>query len=194
MKLVDYATKCGVSYLTAYRWWKAGHLKGFQMPTGTIIIEELEDKIPLGNEAWIYCRVSSHDKKDDLARQADRVSEFCRANGWTVVKVVKEIASGMSDNRPKLIRLLESDASRIVVEHKDRLTRFGFNYIETLIRQQGRELIVVHRDLEEEGDLLKDLVAIITSFCCRLYGLRRGRNKAREIRETVLCDEPSKSA
>ena len=99
----------------------------------------------------------------------------------------------MNDNRPKLIKLLESDAYRIVVEHKDRLTRFGFNYIETLTRQQGRELIVVHRDSEEEDDLLKDLVAIITSFCCRLYGLRRGRNKAREIKETMLCDEPSRS-
>ena len=82
----------------------------------------------------------------------------------------------------------------LLTDGKEDHTMPKFNYIETLIRQQGRELIVVHRDSEEEDDLLKDLVSIITFFCCRLYGLRRGRDKAREIKETVLCNEPSKSA
>jgi predicted site-specific integrase-resolvase len=88
--------------------------------------------------------------------------------------VVKEIASGMNDNRPELKKLLALRPARIVIEHKDRLTRFGFGYFEQLLPMLGCELVVINRDAEEKDDLLKDLVAVITSFCCRLYGLRLG--------------------
>ena len=102
-----------------------------------------------------------------------------------IEKVVKEVASGMNDNRQKLEKLITSKPKRIVVEHKDRLTRFGFGYFDVLLPMIGCELVVIHRDKEEKDDLLKDLVAVITSFCCRLYGLRRGQSKAKEIKETL---------
>jgi predicted site-specific integrase-resolvase len=182
MKLSEWAKLQGITYKTAWNWFKAGTLpvKALKTATGTILVEPAlltsESK-----SAWVYARVSSPEKKGDLGRQAERCIAFCLANGWTVETVVKEIASGMNDNRPKLKKLLASKPSRIVVEHKDRLTRFGFGYFEQLLPMVGCELVVMHRDTEEKDDLRTDLVAIITSFCCRLYGLRRGRRKAQEI-------------
>jgi len=85
-------------------------------------------------QAWTYARVSSHAQREDLERQSQRCVDFCRINGWKVVESVKEIASGMNDKRPRLVELLKSKPSRIVVEHKDRLTRFGFHYFDVLLR------------------------------------------------------------
>jgi putative resolvase len=191
MKLSEWAKVQGVTYKTAWNWFKAGTLpvKAVQTETGTILVEPV---LPASESksAWVYARVSSPEKKGDLERQAERCVNFCSASGWTVESVVKEVASGMNDNRPKLKKLLASHPSRIVVEHKDRLTRFGFGYFEQLLPMIGCEMVVMNRDSEEKDDLLKDLVAIITSFCCRLYGLRRGQRKAAELKK--LCEEPSR--
>jgi putative resolvase len=192
MKLSTWAKKQGVSYRTAWNWYRQGKLpvSAYQVETGTIIVED--GKPTKSDLVWIYCRVSSRDKKDDLSRQVKRCSDFCAARGWQVVKSVKEIASGMNDHRPKMLSLLNENPSRIVVEHKDRLTRFGFGYLENLLPKTGCELVVINRDEEEQSDLMKDLVAVITSFCCRLYGLRRGNNKAARIKKELSCEEPSK--
>lgn len=186
MKLSDWAKAQGISYTTAYRWFKAGKLpvKSKQTATGTILVEEnISSKD--SQEAWIYCRVSSYGQKDNLLRQVDRCEEFCRVKGWEVKKVVKEIASGMNDKRPKLMKLLAAKPTRIVVEYKDRLTRFGFAYFETLLPMVGCELVVINKDDEDKQDLMKDLVSIITSFCCRLYGLRRGKAKAKKLHKEI---------
>lgn len=190
MKLSTWAAKQGISYQTAWRWWKAGKLPvpAKQMPSGTVIIEEITTKINQQNVV-IYCRVSSHNKKDDLDRQIKRCKEFCNANGLIIKKVYKEIASGMNDNRRQLQKLFNEDFSTIVVEHKDRLTRFGFNYIETLLNKLGKNIIVIDRDKEEQDDLMKDLISIITSFCCRLYGMRRGKNKANKLKDELANDK-----
>jgi predicted site-specific integrase-resolvase len=194
MKLVDWAKKQGITYLTAWRWFRDGKLpvKAIKTQTGMILVQSEAPTLVESREAWVYSRVSTYAKKDDLERQAQRCCDFCAASGWSVRQVVKEIASGMNDRRPKLIKLLESRPARIVVEHKDRLTRFGFGYFEKLLPMLGCELVVVNRDAEERDDLMKDLVAIITSFCCRLYGLRRGKSKAREIKKEIKCSAPAK--
>ena len=186
MKLSVWAKKQGISYLTAWRWFKTGKLpvRAIKTATGMILVEETT-AVTESKSAWVYARVSSHDKKADLARQAVRCEEFCRVRGWVVQKVVKEIASGMNDARPKLIKLLSENPTRIVVEHKDRLTRFGFRYFEELLPKLGCDLVVINRDTEEKTDLVKDLVAVVTSMCCRLYGLRRGKSVAKKVREVV---------
>lgn len=194
MKLSQWAKQQGISYTTAWRWYKHGKLpvKATQTPSGTILVEP-ESSPDFSRDVWIYCRVSSHEKKDDLQRQVERCCDFCLANGWEVVHTTKEIASGMNDSRPKLIKLLNQHPTRLVVEHKDRLTRFGFHYFEYFLPKLGCELVVINRDQEEKDDLLKDLIAIITSLCCRLYGLRRGRRKSKTIQQSILCEEPVKS-
>lgn len=190
MKLSDWAKRQGISYITAWRWCKKGKMpcRWERTPSGSILVHE--DDTPETPRTYIYCRVSSHNKKEDLARQVSRCQNFCENNGWTVEKAYKEVASGMNDNRRRLNKLFGQEPGRLVVEHKDRLTRFGFNYIETLLTKLGWQVVVINRDEDDKDDLMKDLVAIITSFCCRLYGLRRGQRKAKEIRDQ--CVEPAK--
>ncbi len=92
----------------------------------------------------------------------------------------------MNDSRAQLMKLLDKPIGTIVVENKDRLTRFGFNYIEKMYAQMGGDILVINRDQTKEDDLMKDLVSVITSFCCRMYGIRRGKNKAKKIREVIV--------
>ena len=186
MKLSNWAKKQGICYDTAWRWFHAGILpaKAIQLPSGTIMVteEEQPNVVQAKENAVIYCRVSSNNKKDDLERQIQRCSEFACSQGLAINKIYKEVASGMNDNRRELNKMLDANPTNIVVEHKDRLTRFGFNYIEKLLLKQNCKIIVINRDIECENDLMKDLISIITSFCCRLYGLRRGKNKAKDIK------------
>jgi putative resolvase len=185
MKLSQYAKQQGISYKTAFRWWKAGAIKGYQAASGTIIVTESEP-IKQVEKVAIYARVSSAEQKANLERQAERLSQYCEARGYQVAKVVKEIASGLNDGRPKLVTLLkDTSLTRIVVEHKDRLTRFGFNYIETLFETQGRIIEVVNGAENDKEDLLADLSSVIYSFCARLYGQRRAKRKTEKIVEEI---------
>lgn len=180
MKLKEYADKVGVKYITAFRWYKAGKIKGYQMDTGTIIITEHDERNPL--KVAVYARVSSSDNKSNLDSQADRLTAYCAAKGYQIAKVIKEIGSGINDNRQKLIELLNDESiTLIVVEHKDRLTRFGFNYIETLLGKQGRKIEVINLTQDGNEDLMQDLISIIYSFSARMYGLRRAKRKTEKI-------------
>jgi putative resolvase len=92
---------------------------------------------------------------------------------------VKECASGLNDKRPKLQRILSARvATRIVVEHKDRLTRFGFEYLRTLF---PGELVIINHVDEDEKDLMQDFVSLVTSFCARLYGKRRSQRNTEAL-------------
>ena len=185
MKLSNWAKKNGLTYQTAYNLFKKNLLPGkiTQLPTGTILID---DSLPSKNlPTYIYCRVSSYNKKEDLDRQEARCIHFCEQNGWQIEKVIKEVASGMNDNRKKLSSILTNSPKRIVVEHKDRLTRFGFNYFDKLLSLLGYELIVINRDSEDEKDLVKDLISVITYFCCKLYGLQKGKDKIKIIKQEL---------
>jgi predicted site-specific integrase-resolvase len=175
MKLSDYAKKLGVSYKTAWRMWKRGEIKATQLPTGTIIVTT-EEILPQG--VAIYTRVSSAENKSNLDSQAERLKAYCLAKGYQIKYIVKEVGSGVNDNRKKLIELLlKDDYSLIVCEHKDRLTRVGFNYLKVLLNKQGKDIEVVNLAEERKDDLMQDFVAIITSFCARLYSIRRRTRK-----------------
>lgn len=96
--------------------------------------------------------------------------------------MIKEVGSGINDSRPKLLALLEDQSmGLIVVEHVDRLTRFGFRYLDTLLKTQGRAIEVVNHAENGTEDLLTDLTAIIYSFCARRYGQRRAKRKTEAI-------------
>lgn len=128
----------------------------------------------------VYARVSSSENKANLDSQAERVAAFCNARGWVVDQVVKECGSGLNDKRPKLSKLLASGvATRIVVEHKDRLTRFGFEYIDILC---DAEIVVINKtEANSETEIMEDFVSLVTSFCARLYGRRRSQRKTEEL-------------
>lgn len=186
MKLSQWARENDITYVTAYNWFKNGNLpvKAYQTATGTILVEP-STNVNSKSNVVIYCRVSNRERKDEMEYQVKRCEDYCIAKGYSVSKVYKEIASGMNDSRKELIKMLNSNPTIIICENKDRLTRFGFNYLETLLPKLGCTIEVIHRDKEDEKDLLKDMVAIMTSFCCRLYGARRGQNKSKRIKDVI---------
>jgi putative resolvase len=182
MKLSDYAKAKGVSYKTAWRWFCDGQIKGRRYGRTIIVDEEVESRLVVVSKVAVYARVSSAENKSNLDSQAERLSAYCIAKGYQIAKIVKEIGSGVNDSRPKLLGMLaDQSLSLIVVEHKDRLTRFGFRYIETLLKGQGRSIEVVNEASNGTEDLLADLVSIIYSFCARLYGQRRAKRKTEQI-------------
>ena len=186
MKLSEYAKQTGVSYKTAYRWFKSGKLDGYQAETGTIIIRVQKDA-PKG--IALYARVSSADQQDDLDRQVERLKTYAFGKGYQVDKIVTEIASGVNDSRPKLTKLLrDMSIGVIIVENRDRLTRFGFNYISELLDIQDRQIEVVFPG-DTKDDLVNDFVAIITSMAARIYdpeGTPRGnKRRAEKIRKCI---------
>lgn len=189
MKLSDYAKTLGISYLTAWRHYKAGKIPypTEQLPTGTVIVDYDPKKTPGRlNRAAIYARVSSAENKDNLDRQAERLIQYAIAKGYQVVDVVKEVGSGLNDNRKKLEKLLlKDDYEILVVEHKDRLGRFGTHYIDILLKRLGVTLEVVNLADNGRDELMQDLVAIITSFAARLYGQRRAKRKTEKIVEAL---------
>jgi len=190
MKLSQFAKQQGISYSTALRWWKAGAIRGYQAPSGTIIVEA--EGMPARNEqrVAIYARVSSAEHRENLERQAERLMQYCTVRGYQVVKLVKEVGSGVNDSRPKLLSLLRDPMiTRLVVEHKDRLTRFGFRYIETLLEIQGRTIEVVNPAENNREDLLHDLASIVYSICARLYGQRRAKRKAERLVEQLAAKD-----
>lgn len=183
MKLSQYAKKVGVTYRTAFRWWQNGQIKGYQLPSGTIVVTEGEEHSAKQHEqVAIYARVSAHEHRANLERQAERLEDYCAAKGYQVSKVVKEIGSGVNDNRAKFLALLEDQRmTTIVVEHGDRATRFGFRYLETLLKGQGRTLEVVNLAENNREELLADLGSLVYSFAARLYGHPRAKRETEAI-------------
>jgi predicted site-specific integrase-resolvase len=194
----------GVSYKTAWRWWRAGRLDAYQAATGTVIVREpapAPTHPPVAEGVAVYARVSAAENRPHLEGQAERLVAYCAAKGYQVHQVVKEVGSGVKDSRPKFLKLLaDPSITVIVVEHHDRATRFGFRYLETLLERQGRRVEVVnladYGDGDGDGreDLVADLVAIVDSFCARLYGQRRAKRKTetivRELTELMGQEAP----
>ena len=134
LKLSSYAKKIGISYNSAWRMWKRGQIPGYQLPTGTVIIDPPELRSTPARTVAVYARVSSSENKDNLERQAERLITWCNAQGWSGSLVIKECGSGINDHRPKFLALLaDPNIGQIVVEHKDRASRFGLAYIQTLL-------------------------------------------------------------
>jgi len=191
MKLSTWAKKQGISYKTAWRLWSTGKLPlpAEQLATGTIIVKEPEASYEAGpSSVVLYARVSSSDQKQDLDRQLSRLVEYTTSHGLQVKGAIKEIGSGLNGKRTKLLSILRDPNVRtIVVEHKDRLVRFGFEYMEALLTASGRRIIVVDES-EMKDDLVQDMIDVLTSFCARLYGRRSAKNRAKKaLKEIEKC-------
>lgn len=185
MKLSAWAKEVGITYKAAWKLFSQGKVpNSYQLPSGTIVVRN-EQPATTTNKVAIYARVSSSENRSNLDSQIDRLKQYCVAKGYVLDRIVGETASGLNDCRPKLEKLLlDRSIGTIVVEHKDRLARFGFNYIEKLLAQQGRKIEVINLAENAESDLMQDFVAIITSFTARLYGRRRSQRKT----ETIIAE------
>ncbi len=164
-------------YITAWRWWRDGKLPvpARQLPSGSIMVE-----VPkrIAGSTVVYARVASSDHAKDLERQVARVMGWATARGHAVNSVTTEIGSGLNGKRRKFLRLLaDPQAGIIIVEHRDRLMRFGAEAVNAALGAQGRRILVVDPD-EKTDDLVRDMIEVLTSFCARLYGRRGARTRA----------------
>ena len=179
-KISEYAKLNHVQYRTVWNWINKGKVKIERTKTGRVLI--VVDEPVKDQTVAVYARVSSSENKNNLERQAQRLIDYANAKGYKVEKVVKEIGSGLNDNRPKLQSLLaDKSINLILVEHKDRLTRFGFNYIQTLLANSNRAVEVVNNLESPKEDLIADFTSVITSFCAKIYGQRRSKRKTEQL-------------
>jgi len=198
MKLSEYAKKHSITYVTAYRHWRKGYIKGKQLPSGTIVVWEENDVANLKNikedtTVVIYARVSYSENKNNLESQCDRLRNYASAKGYKIIREVKEIGSGLNDKRNKLKKILESDDwDVLLVEHKDRLARFGIHYIEILLNKQEKRIEIINDAGNDREDLMQDFVSLVTSFCARLYGLRRSKRKTEQLIRELERDNNKK--
>jgi putative resolvase len=193
MKLSAWAEREGIHYMTAWRWWKAGKLPvpAYQTPSGSILVELAVPGSQPGRTV-VYTRVSSHDQRADLDRQLARLTRWAAQEGLQVAEVVAEVGSGLNGRRTKLRRLLADPAvTTIVVEHRDRLARFGVEQLDAALAAHGRRVLVAD-PAETTDDLVGDLVEVLTSFCARLYGRRGARNRA--MRAVTATKDTGKGA
>jgi predicted site-specific integrase-resolvase len=186
MKLSTYAKQLGISYSTAWRMWKRGEIAGYQLVSGTVIVNQPGEESHITRKVAIYACVPNSENKQNLDTQAERLVAWCTMQGWSGAQVVKEYGSGVNDQRPRFLALLaDPTITHIVVEHKDRASRFGVAYIQTLLALQRRELVVVNSAQTADEDLMSDLVSIITSFVARLYDRRRAKRKTEQVLATL---------
>lgn len=191
IKLTKAAKILGITKQTLWNWKyqgkisfiKCGNLNGLSQETLNSLLgikDKKEEKVV------IYCRVSSTANKKNLETQKERLISYCIAKGYKIHKIVCEFGSGINDKRPKLQDLLENqDFTKIVVEHKDRLTRLGFNYLDVLLKVLGKEIEVINNAENDESDIIQDFTSIITSFCARIYGNRRSKRKTEKLIEEL---------
>jgi predicted site-specific integrase-resolvase len=179
MKLSEYAARERIGYRAAWDRFRKGRIDGAYLDDSGHAVVPHPQSVRL-SKAVVYARVSSHPQKDDLDRQAERLVQYANARGLQVVSVVKEIASGVNDSRPKLTALLgDGQWGTIVVEHRDRLARVGFGWFDTFLTAQGRVIDVANPAEEDGTDLMEDFLAIIYSFAARMYGRRGAKSRAR---------------
>jgi putative resolvase len=138
----------------------------------------------------IYARVSSHEQKQkgDLDRQKARLLESCMAKKYQADFILCDVGSGMSSSRPKLKTLFglvrERKINKVVLEHKDRLTRWHFGIFKEFFNSFGVEIEWVDEGVEKtyEQELVDDMITLMSSFSSRIYGKRSAENrKARKL-------------
>jgi putative resolvase len=190
VNLKEWARVQGVHPVTAYRWFREGKLPVPARKVGRLILVEPVEEALERVRVVAYCRVSSADQKGDLERQAGRVVTGATGRGLAVDQVVSEIGSGMNGHRRKLTRVLSDvTASVIVVEHRDRLTRFGFEHLAASLAASGRRIVVLD-ETETTDDLVRDVTEVLTSLCARLYGRRSASRRAAKAVEVATGGEP----
>ncbi len=181
IKLSEYAKLKSITYRTAWSRFINGKISNaYKDETGHVYVKIENNN---SNKTIVYARVSSHERKNSLKEQQARLENYAKLNNLDVIGSFKEIASGMNDNRPILNKILtRDDWDILLVENKDRLTRFGFNYIKTLCEMKGKKILVTNATEDNKEDLMKDLISIIYSFSARMYGMRRKKNKEEIIK------------
>ena len=186
IRLSQWAAQHGMHRMMAWRHYNAGTLPLELQPKkiGNIIYVLANPGSPAGRIVG-YARVSSAGQKPHLETRRTACGAYAGQRGILLDQVVSEVASGLNDRRPKLRKLLgDPTVHTVIVEHRDRLARFGVGMVETMLQARGGSLIVID-DAEVADDLARDMTEILTCFCARLYGKHSAANRARRAVEVV---------
>jgi predicted site-specific integrase-resolvase len=190
-RINEFAKRVGRHTQTLRRWDAEGKLIAKRLPSGHRFYDESDVRKVFGvdpevKKVVVYCRVSSSGQKDDLVSQKQAMEYFCISSGIAVSEWVDEIGGGMNFKRKKFLGLMEEiqqgSVTKLIVAHKDRLCRFGFDFFDWMAKQNGCEIIVVNQEtLSPQKEIVEDLMAIIHTFSCRLYGLRKYKKDIKKL-------------
>ncbi|MDE0206689.1 MAG: IS607 family transposase [Candidatus Tectomicrobia bacterium] len=178
----QFADLIGVSVSTLQRWDRQGRLQPRRTPSNRrLYTDEHLARVggplrPTRRTTAVYARVSSQAQKPDLDNQVRVLEQFCAANGWAVDEWIREVGGGLDFGRRHFLRLLDAvvygRVERLVVAHRDRLCRFGFEMVEHLCRTHDCDLVVMNQEsLSPEGEMAQDMLSIVDRFSARLHGL-----------------------
>jgi len=172
---------------TLQKWDRRGILKAHRSPTNRRYYTHDQYLVYRGLVAQeqgltiVYTRVSGVAQKPDLANQMKALEAYCQQHTITVDEWLSDIGSGLNYKRKQFNRLMElielGQVRRLILAHRDRLVRFGYEYFEAFCERHHTELVVINDEaMSPEQELVRDLVAIVTVFSARLHGLRSYRN------------------
>lgn len=189
-RINEFAERIGRTPSTVRRWEREGKLVAKRLPSGQRYFDESDVRAMLGGAperrlTVVYCRVSSAGQKDDLDSQVKAMEAYCLAGAIAVDEWIKEVGGGMNFKRKQFLHLLDriqrGEIAMVLIAHKDRLVRFGFDLLEHLALEQGCEIVVVNQEtLSPEQEMVEDLLAIVHTFSCRLYGMRKYKKQLKE--------------
>jgi predicted site-specific integrase-resolvase len=184
------AKRLGVSVKTVQRWDREGRFVpaarsagGCRMDSESQLARQLGDEVQTRQTRVIaYCRVSSAAQKPDLRNQRRTLEQFVVARGLANVEFIEEVGGGLNFKRRKLLELTDAITRRevgiLVLAHRDRLTRFGFEWFEHLAHMHGCEVLVLNQEhLSPEQEMVRDMMSIVHCFSSRLHGLRSYRRQ-----------------
>ena len=200
MRVSEFADKVGVSASTVRRWEDEGRITPIRSQTGQRLFTQEHVDHCLGRKprqpiTVVYLRVSSASQRDDLASQREAMEAWCAASGLVVDEWITDIGSGLNFRRKNLSALVkravvEHQPINVVVAHKDRLARFGFELFEDVFTMTGGSVTVVnHESLSPNEELVQDILAILHVFSSRLYGLRRYERAIKAKRRELADDD-----
>ncbi|WP_405689015.1 IS607 family transposase [Streptomyces sp. NBC_00057] len=183
-RISEFAQRVGRSASTIRRWEREGRIapqrvSGQRYFTDADVRQVLQPGFDeSARQTIVYCRVSSPGQKDDLASQVQAMEEFCRGRGLAVDQWIREVGGGMNLQRKKFLALMDAiergEVGTLVIAHKDRLARFGFDYLEHVATKNGCTIVVANQEsLSPQEEMVQDLLAIVHTFSGRLHGLRR---------------------
>jgi putative resolvase len=186
-RINEFAKRLGRSTATVRRWEREGKLVAKRLPSGHRYFDESDVRALLGGAPEkkaivVYCRVSSAGQKDDLASQVAAMETYCRAAAIPVDQWLQEVGGGMNFKRKQFLsivdRIQRGEIAKLLVAHKDRLMRFGFDLFHHIAAENGCEIVVVNQEsLSPQQEMVEDLMAIVHTFSCRLYGMRKYKSQ-----------------
>ena len=194
-RVQEFAERIGKSTSTLRRWDREGKLPAKRSVGGHRYYDESDVRKALGIESpeqdkksVVYCRVSSRSQLPDLKSQVEAMRQFCLGAGLAIDEWIEEIGGGMNFKRKRFLsvinRIEEGEISKLIIAHRDRLVRFGFDFFQIFAQRHGCEIVVVNQEqLSPQQEMVEDLMAIVHCFSSRLHGLRNYKKKIKEVAE-----------